>query len=103
MTGEVTLTGRILPIGGLKEKLLAAKRAGIHTIIIPQRNRKDLADIPKHLLANIDIKFATTLEDVIKVAIIPGAVKTAPQKIEAKVLHLPGLKKTALVKVIKLK
>jgi ATP-dependent Lon protease len=103
MTGEVTLTGRILPIGGLKEKLLAAKRAGIHTIIIPQRNRKDLADIPKHLLANIDIKFATTLEDVLKVAMIPGVVKTAPQIIEAKVLHMPRFKKTALVKVIKMR
>jgi len=78
MTGEVTLTGRILPIGGLKEKLLAAKRAGIRTIIIPDRNRKDLADIPKRLMHNIDIRFAKTLEDVIGVAIIDHKTQDEP-------------------------
>src|SRR2546422_258765 len=50
MTGEVTLRGRVLQIGGLKEKILAAKRVGIFTVILPKKNEKDLADIPKHLL-----------------------------------------------------
>jgi ATP-dependent Lon protease len=103
MTGEVTLTGRILPIGGLKEKLLAARRAGIHTIIIPDRNRKDLEDIPKHLLANLDIKFAKSLEDVVKIAIIPGVVKQRGKNIEAKVIALPRLKKKTVVKIVKMK
>ncbi len=103
MTGEVTLTGRILPIGGLKEKLLAAKRAGIHTIIIPDRNRKDLTDIPKRLLANLNIKFAKSLEDVVQIAIIPGSIKDASRKIEAKVISLPRLKKKAVVKIINMK
>lgn len=71
MTGEVTLTGRILPIGGLKEKLLAAKRARIKTILIPERNVKDLIEIPKHLLKNIIIKPVKTLSDVVKIALEP--------------------------------
>jgi ATP-dependent Lon protease len=84
MTGEVTLTGRILPIGGLKEKILAAKRAGIRAIIIPDRNRKDLADIPRHLMSNIDIHFAKKLEDVIALAIIDNKYKTTDKAVKKK-------------------
>src|SRR5690606_36506244 len=58
MTGEITLRGRVLPIGGLKEKLLAAHRGGITTVIIPEENRKDLADIPKNVTASLDIRSA---------------------------------------------
>jgi ATP-dependent Lon protease len=101
MTGEVTLTGRILPIGGLKEKLLAAKRAGIHTIIIPERNRKDLVEIPKRLLKNIDIRFAKTLEDVVKIAVINAKTPTVPPQIKTRIVNLPA-KKTALVRVVKM-
>jgi ATP-dependent Lon protease len=75
MTGEITLTGRILPIGGLKEKILAAKRARIKTIIIPDRNRKDLEDIPKHLIKGLEIRPAKTLDDVMKVALLPTRTK----------------------------
>ncbi len=53
MTGEVTLTGQVLPIGGLKEKTLAAQRAGIHTVIIPTRNQADLEDVPENLRADM--------------------------------------------------
>jgi ATP-dependent Lon protease len=104
MTGEVTLTGRILPIGGLKEKLLAAKRAQIKTIIIPERNRKDLADIPKHLMKNLNIRFASTLHDVIKIALIPGRVKAVPAapKVQKKVINLPKTGKIASVRIIKM-
>ncbi len=69
MTGEVTLRGRVLPIGGLKEKLLAAKRAGMKTVIIPKRNEKDLEDVPKHVKQGLNLVFAETMDDVLPVAL----------------------------------
>ncbi len=69
MTGEITLRGRVLPIGGLKEKILAAKRAKLSTVILPKRNKKDLEEIPKHLLKGIQFIFAETMDDVIKAAL----------------------------------
>jgi ATP-dependent Lon protease len=69
MTGEVTLRGRVLPIGGLKEKTLAAKRMGIKTVIIPKRNRKDLEDIPKYIKKDMEFVFAETMDDVLQVAL----------------------------------
>jgi ATP-dependent Lon protease len=69
MTGEITLRGRILPIGGLKEKVLAAKRAHIRTIIIPKRNQKDLEDIPKHLLRGLEFIFVETMSQVLQTAL----------------------------------
>jgi ATP-dependent Lon protease len=69
MTGEVTLRGRVLPIGGLKEKTLAAKRMGINKVIIPKRNRKDLEDIPKYIKKDMEFVFAETMDDVLKVAL----------------------------------
>jgi ATP-dependent Lon protease len=69
MTGEVTLRGRVLPVGGLKEKTLAAKRMGIKKIVIPKRNRKDLEDIPKYIKKDMEFVFAETMDDVLKVAL----------------------------------
>jgi ATP-dependent Lon protease len=69
MTGEITLRGKVLPIGGLKEKMLAAIRAGITTIIIPEQNRKDLEEIPKHILKKVRIVSARVIDDVLKVAL----------------------------------
>jgi ATP-dependent Lon protease len=69
MTGEITLRGRVLPIGGLKEKILAAKRAKLTTVILPKRNKKDLDEIPKHILKGIHLVFADTMDDVMKVAL----------------------------------
>ncbi len=69
MTGEVTLRGRVLPIGGLKEKTLAAKRMGINTVIIPERNRKDLDDIPKYIKKDMKFILAETMDDVLKAAL----------------------------------
>ncbi|HKE61617.1 MAG TPA: endopeptidase La [Nitrospira sp.] len=69
MTGEITLRGRVLPIGGLKEKILAAKRAKLTTVILPKRNKKDLDEIPKHILKGIQLVFADTMDDVMKVAL----------------------------------
>jgi ATP-dependent Lon protease len=69
MTGEITLRGRVLPIGGLKEKILAAKRARLTAVILPKRNKKDLDEIPKHILKGIQLVFADTMDDVMKVAL----------------------------------
>ncbi len=69
MTGEVTLRGRVLPIGGLKEKTLAAKRMGIKTIIIPHRNKKDLDDLPKYVKEGINFVLVDNMDDVLKTAI----------------------------------
>ena len=70
MTGEVTLRGHVLQIGGLKEKLLAAHRAGIPKVIIPEENKKDLAEIPKNILDNIQISTVKTVDEVLKIALI---------------------------------
>ena len=70
MTGEVTLRGHVLPIGGLKEKLLAAHRAGIPKVVIPEENKKDLIEIPKNILGSIEIKTVKTVDEVLKIALI---------------------------------
>jgi len=69
MTGEITLRGRVLPIGGLKEKLLAAHRGGITTVIIPEENRKDLADIPKNVTESLEIKPVRWIDEVLDIAL----------------------------------
>jgi ATP-dependent Lon protease len=76
MTGEITLRGRVLPIGGLKEKLLAAKRAKLTTVILPKRNKKDLDEIPKHILKGIHLIFADTMDDVMTMALRRGTKST---------------------------
>ncbi|HED34587.1 MAG TPA: endopeptidase La, partial [Gammaproteobacteria bacterium] len=79
MTGEITLRGEVLPIGGLKEKLLAAHRGGIETIIIPHENEKDLADIPKTVLDKLEIKPVQWIDDVLAIAL-----QTVPTPLEKK-------------------
>jgi ATP-dependent Lon protease len=69
MTGEVTLRGRVLPIGGLKEKLLAALRGGIKTAIIPSENEKDLKDIPQNVKDGMKIIPVDNVDDVLKIAL----------------------------------
>jgi len=69
MTGEVTLRGRVLPIGGLKEKLLAAKQAGVKTVVIPHKNIKDLADIPEEIKSGLDIRPCDHVDQVLKIAL----------------------------------
>ena len=69
MTGEITLRGRVLPIGGLKEKILAAKRAKLSMVVLPKRNKKDLEEIPKHILKGIELVFVDTMDDVIRTAL----------------------------------
>lgn len=69
MTGEITLRGRVLPIGGVKEKLLAAYRAGVKTILLPKENKKDLEDVPLHVLSTFRILLVENAEDVLKAAL----------------------------------
>ena len=69
MTGEVTLRGHVLPIGGLKEKLLAAHRAGISKVLIPEENKKDLTEIPKNIIDNIEVITVKTVDEVLKIAL----------------------------------
>ena len=69
MTGEITLRGSVLPIGGVKEKVTAAHRAGIKEVILPDHNRKDLEDVPKHVAKDLTFHFAKEINDVLKVAV----------------------------------
>jgi ATP-dependent Lon protease len=73
MTGEITLTGRVLPIGGVKEKVLGAHRAGVRHVILPERNSADLVDVPEEVLRDLDVHLARTLDDVLEVALLPVA------------------------------
>jgi ATP-dependent Lon protease len=76
MTGEITLRGRVLPIGGLKEKALAAYAVGIHDLIVPAENTKDLADIPPKIRAEMKITAVESMDEVIKLALLPAAEPT---------------------------
>jgi ATP-dependent Lon protease len=70
MTGEITLRGQVLPVGGIKEKLLAAHRAGIKTVILPKQNKKDLEEVPKKVQKEIRFHFVDKMREVLKVALV---------------------------------
>ena len=74
MTGEITLRGKVMPIGGVKEKVLAARRAGITTVILPKRNEKDLEDVPANVRQEMQFRFVETMDDVLDVALEPAAI-----------------------------
>jgi ATP-dependent Lon protease len=86
MTGEISLMGRVLAIGGLKEKMLGAKRAGIRSIIVPRANEKDMADIPEEISAGMQVHFVEHLEDV-----LPHVFKSVGRKAGGK--QRPGSKR----------
>jgi ATP-dependent Lon protease len=77
MTGEITLRGKVLPIGGVKEKLLAAHRIGITTVILPRENEKDLSEIPKNILDALTVELVEHVDEVLKIALVPPQ---APQQ-----------------------
>ncbi|MEU8290344.1 endopeptidase La [Streptomyces pseudogriseolus] len=79
MTGEVSLTGRVLPIGGVKQKLLAAHRAGVTTVIIPKRNEPDLDDVPAEVLEKLDVHAVTDVRQVLELALSPATNGAAPE------------------------
>ena len=77
MTGEITLRGRVLPIGGLKEKALGALRAGINTVIIPEKNKKDLVEIPKNVKRKLKFVPVRNMDEVLAIALEPALEKKA--------------------------
>jgi ATP-dependent Lon protease len=92
MTGEITLRGKVLPIGGLKEKLLAAHRVGIMEAVLPKDNEKDLPDIPENLRAAMKLHFVDTMDDVLRIALekpLPPVSKEAAEAAEAGPLLTP--------------
>ncbi len=96
MTGEITLRGEVLPIGGLKEKLLAAHRGGISTVVIPEENRKDLTEIPKNIVAKLDIRPVRWIDQVLEIALkqVPTPLQDSEDADEADVAAA-GKKRTA--------
>jgi ATP-dependent Lon protease len=93
MTGEITLRGKVLPIGGLKEKLLAAHRAGIFEAILPLDNQKDMAELPENLKSAMKMNFVESMDEVLKLALeaplpelkeeSPGVLATIPEPPQA--------------------
>lgn len=75
MTGEITLRGKVLPVGGIKEKLLAARRAGISEVILSIRNRKDVEEIDTQYLKDLHIHYVDTIDQVLQIALLPEKVK----------------------------
>lgn len=97
MTGEITLRGEVLPIGGLKEKLLAAHRAGIKTVIIPEENRRDLKDMPKNIKHGLEIKPVKWIDEVLQIALPWQPEPLSPEPVIETVLAttpLPEIKTT---------
>ena len=80
MTGEITLRGRVLPIGGLKEKLLAAKTAGITTVLVPKENERDVDEISKEIKSGMEIIYVERMEEVIEHAFAKAQKKTGASK-----------------------
>jgi ATP-dependent Lon protease len=86
MTGEITLRGKVLPIGGLKEKLLAAHRAGIFEAVLPKDNQKDLADLPENLKSAMKLNFVDSMDEVLKLALeapLPELKEETPEVLAA--------------------
>src|SRR6266496_3860460 len=92
MTGEITLRGKVLPIGGVKEKLLAAHRIGVTTIVLPRENEKDLADVPKNVLDALQVVLVSHIDEVLKIALAPPESSSPREAVEppAESLDLPG-------------
>jgi ATP-dependent Lon protease len=83
MTGEITLTGQVLPIGGLKEKALAAQRGGIRTVIAPELNEQDVDEIPEHLRKDLEFRFVSTIDEALETALQRRPVRRRPKALRA--------------------
>jgi ATP-dependent Lon protease len=78
MTGEITLRGKVLPVGGIKEKVLAAHRAGIRTVILPARNERDVEDVPEELRRQVAFVFVDDAGEVLRHTLTPAAAEVRP-------------------------
>jgi ATP-dependent Lon protease len=90
MTGEVTLRGQVLPVGGIKEKVLAAHRCGLKTVILPVRNQADLEDLPDEVQRELQFIFAETIQDVLAAALEPELASNPPELFLADQSAEPG-------------
>ena len=90
MTGEITLRGKVLPIGGVKEKVLAAHRAGVKNIVLPKDNEKDLADIPKNVLDSLNVYMVETMDEVLKIA-LTAPLPATPDPVEPEPAEAPAI------------
>jgi ATP-dependent Lon protease len=90
MTGEITLRGEVLPIGGLKEKLLAAHRGGIKTVLIPDENQKDLVEIPDNIKGNLEIKAVRWIDEVLQVALTHQPTPIPAEPVDGKSARRSG-------------
>jgi ATP-dependent Lon protease len=89
MTGEITLRGKVLPIGGLKEKLLAAHRSGIYSVILPKDNEKDLTDVPENLRTSMQLNFVEDMDEVLQFALERPIGESKPEFFPVSILP-PG-------------
>jgi ATP-dependent Lon protease len=85
MTGEISLRGNVLPVGGIKEKVLAAHRAGIQRVILPERNAKDLVDVPEEIQSTLELRFVRRISEVVELALEPACAETAERALEESV------------------
>ena len=93
MTGEITLRGMVLPVGGIKEKVLAARRAGIHTVILPKKNEKDLEEVPENAKKDLQFLFVQKMEEIIPLALKEPLLIDVVQESE-KTKALPAVENT---------
>jgi ATP-dependent Lon protease len=98
MTGEITLRGKVLPIGGLKEKLLAAHRAGIFEAVLPAENKRDLADLPDLIKNSMKLNWVETMDEVLEIALaakLPRLTEETPEALAAKAPLPPPVQEPA--------
>jgi ATP-dependent Lon protease len=90
LTGEITLRGRILPVGGIREKALAARRVGIRQFILPKKNENDLSEIPKKLRQDLDFVFVERMHEILDVVLLPGPAPKKQRRKRSKPATLPA-------------
>jgi ATP-dependent Lon protease len=94
-TGEITLRGRVLPIGGLREKVLAAHRAGLKTLIIPKTNKKDLVDLPRRVQRDLNLVLVENMDQVLPVALLQQSAEPKPSRRVKTIPLAPSIARTA--------